>query len=84
MRFNPQLWFGQRELDYIPPHFIKAISPLTPESKLWVISRLAGRYVISKTNIYNGAFFMTDSHDSIFFEENSDAVMYELRWSGQN
>ncbi len=84
MRFNPQLWFGQRELDYIPPHFIKATSLLTPESKLWVVSRLSGRYAISKTNTYNGSFFMSDPLDSIFFEEHSDAVMYELRWSGQN
>jgi hypothetical protein len=80
MIVNPAKWFGTRELSLVPPHFVKANTPLTEKSKLWVISRLEGRYALVA---------MTDDDDLlplpyeyIFFENPAEASMYELRWSG--
>ena len=47
MNVNPYLWFGEREINHIPPHFIKANTLLTDDSLFWVMTKCHGRYAIS-------------------------------------
>ena len=78
--FNPQLWFGARELKFVPPHFIKCSTTVTDESLRWVKNKLSGRFSLSdKLNSEN---FIFDNTITIAFEDPGEAVMYELRWSG--
>lgn len=78
---NPQVWFGDRELKHVPPHFVKAPTPLTTESTQWIYSRLVGRYALSSYLDTNS--FIFESGMYVFFEDPSEAMLYELRWSGQ-
>ena len=82
--FNPQLWFGKRQLNNLPPHFIKATTEPTPESLLWVKTKLSGRYTILENSSSNvvSAMTLVDFHSSIYFEDPKDVMLYELRWSG--
>lgn len=79
-RINPQIWYGNRELDFVPPHFTKCSTPLTTESLLWVHTRLQGRFFI--TSLTNLQTFVLDTTKQIYFEDPAEATMYELRWSG--
>ena len=74
---NLMTWFGQRELDYCPKHFIKTNTQLTKESKLWVLEKLSGRFFISTSEL--SLFF--DSEGVIYFEDPQEAVFYEIAWS---
>lgn len=78
--FNPQLWFGERVLKHVPPHFTKASTPLSDEALLWVNSKLIGRYAMS--TFTDLGTFVFESYTSIHFEDAKEAMMYELRWSG--
>ncbi len=78
--FNPQLWYGERNLTYVPRHFIKAPTTITTESELWVITSLQGRYaIIDDIDFIN---LVMNSNKTIYFEDPKEAMMYELRWSG--
>ncbi len=77
---NPQLWFGEREITHVPPHFKKAPTPLSNESLNWVNSKLTGRYSLSTLSEHEN--FIFESRTYIYFEDSGDAMMYELRWSG--
>jgi hypothetical protein len=83
MNVNPLLWYGERELQHIPPHFTKAHTTLTDESLFWVMTKCHGRYTTTNVN--------EDAEDimsifilarNIYFEDPAEAMMYELRWSG--
>lgn len=78
---NPQVWFGYRQLPYTPKHFVLAKTLLTPESKLWIITKLSGRVSIVQYTDDSTDFFITG--DSYFpaFEDPAEAVLYELYWS---
>jgi len=76
----PTVWYGERKLSHVPPHFVKSASLLTTESLSWVIGRLSGRYAIS--SFTDDVNFFLDSHNYIYFEDPGEAMMYELRWSG--
>jgi hypothetical protein len=80
MNVNPFKWFGTRELSTVPPHFVKASTILSDKAKLWVVSKLVGRYAI--VSITEDTDFIPFPNDYIFFEDPSEAMMYELRWSG--
>ena len=77
---NPQVWYGERELSHVPPHFIKSTTPLTNESLNWVNSKLIGRYSLSTYSEHQN--FVFESRTNIYFEDPGEAMMYELRWSG--
>ena len=81
---NPLAWFGTRRLDVVPRHFIKCPTPRTQESEQWVIVNLKGRYVLSNSQRSLSAAFEVDSHAYFYFEDSKDAMIYELRWSGEN
>lgn len=83
---NPLLWFGEREVKtHVPPHFIKCESQLTEKSKLWVMTKLQGRYsiCIGQDNDDNNSitYIFADKH-FIYFEDPAEATFYELRWAG--
>lgn len=77
---NPQVWFGERELKHVPPHFIRCETPTSDEALLWVDTMLVGRYALSSYT--EDTTFFLDFDTYIYFENPSEATMYELRWSG--
>ena len=72
---NLLTWFGQRELDHCPKHFIKTNTPLTDESHLWILQKLHGRYHIVNNNLD----LFSDPYPC--FEDPQEAILYELTWS---
>lgn len=77
-KIDPGTWFGEREISHAPKHFVVAKTPLTDQSKKWVIDTLKGRYCV-----------ITDFHyiqfenviGQIAFEDPEEVIFYELRWS---
>lgn len=82
MIVNPAKWFGTRELSNVPPHFVQSNTTVTEKSKLWVTSKLQGRYAFATVTDEDDTVlgFLTQEH--IFFEDPAEAMLYELRWSG--
>lgn len=79
---NPQLWFGTREItESIPKHFIRATTPMSEESYIWVVKKLVGRFGTS-IDISKIASFIDETY--VYFEDPKEAMIYELRWSGSN
>lgn len=76
---NLYTWFTNRELDYVPKHFVTADTPLTPEAREWVLEKLSGRFA---TTAYPFDY-ISNSFPSvrIAFEDPKEAVFYELTWS---
>jgi hypothetical protein len=88
--FNPQLWFSKRKLVLIPKHFVRASTPLTEESTIWIEDKLIGRYAISNessrladTATLNNILTFINS-DIIYFEDPKELTLYELYWAGRN
>jgi hypothetical protein len=80
MIVNPSNWFSKREIDHRPPHFVKCDTPITPESRIWVTSKLKGRYaIVHHTDMQT---YIMETRDSVYFEDPAEAMIYELRWSG--
>lgn len=76
---DPAIWFAERQLFYPPVHFVTATTPLTTESKQWVLNNLRGRF--SVTEIYDFFLLTNDSLGIISFEDPKEATLYELKWS---
>lgn len=76
---NPIIWFAERELEYPPAHFIPVATPVTEQSKQWVLDNLTGRFSIT-TEIGDDIFDL-ESLGRISFESPKDAVIFELKWS---
>jgi hypothetical protein len=75
---DPYIWFGKREIDFCPKHFILTTTPLTMNSKQWVLDNLRGRFSIIQSN----QLFLIDYYlGNIAFEDPKDATFYELKWS---
>ena len=75
---DPIVWFSERQVEYAPPHFVMATTPLTDESKQWVLNKLRGRFAIT---LNTDIFSFLESLGNISFEDPSEATLYELRWS---
>lgn len=70
---NLYTWFVERELDFVPEHFVHSSTPITTDSKLWIIEKLTGRYSMSGSSaFFNGA--------TPAFEDPKEALFYELTW----
>lgn len=78
MIINPQSWFGQRELNYCPKHFVKANAKLTDESRLWIFEKLSGRFFITNSSVVASIF---DFDEIIYFEDPQEAMFYDIAWS---
>lgn len=76
---DPQVWFSEREVSYPPQHFISATTPLTHESKQWVLDSLRGRFSVT---LNTSDFFLSISNlGTISFEDPKEVLIYELKWS---
>jgi hypothetical protein len=73
-------WYGQRELTYLPKHFVTASAPLTEESRQWVLDSLSGRFAVVP-NVYNDIIVLDTFLGKIGFEDPKEATLFELRWS---
>jgi len=75
---NPLVWFAERELSYPPLHFVTVTTPVTIESKHWVLDHLSGRFSITPntTDVFN-----LESIGIISFEDPKEAMLFELKWS---
>ena len=78
---NPLVWYSNLEIDTIPPHFVKSSTSVTEDNYFWVKTKITGRYTISAVPI-NDVDMIFDLRPYVFFENPSDAMLYELRWSG--
>jgi hypothetical protein len=74
-KINLYTWHQQRQLDYCPVHFVATSTPLTNESKLWILERLQGRFFLPKV------LSLQNTEASPYFEDSEEAVLYELTWS---
>lgn len=70
---NLYTWFSNRELEYVPEHFVLSSTPLTPEAKEWIKEKLVGRFAI-KGDIF------ANLKRTPAFEDPKEAVFYELTW----
>ena len=88
---NLHTWFTDRELDYCPKHFVKSTTPITKESKLWILERLTGRFYLQSNymkvphmnlNASVGRTIYPNITDEVpYFEDPAEATLYELTWS---
>jgi hypothetical protein len=79
---DPLVWFSNREVSYVPPHFTKTNTPHSDDAYRWVITTLRGRFGISSGRKEVTTKFSTDWVNYFYFEDPAEAMMYELRWSG--
>lgn len=70
---NLETWFTNRELSVNPKHFTQARTPLTPESKAWILEKLHGRFSRCIPTNFIDAVGMCPT-----FEDPKEAVFYEL------
>jgi len=76
---DPIVWFADRQVTYPPVHFVMVSTPLTEESKQWVLDHLRGRFSITMNT---ADFFLNlDSIGHISFEDPKEATIFELKWS---
>lgn len=81
MMFNPLVWFAERELDFVPHHFIKCPTPINFQSKQWVQNKTNGRYTFAPLDPSDR---LVTNVICVYFEDEKDAVMYELIWSSSS
>lgn len=79
---SPIAWFGTRELQTVPRHFVMANTPKTEESYQWVLTKLQGRFSVASDTKPSTA--LLDFTQYFYFEDSAEAMMYELRWSGHS
>lgn len=76
---NLYTWFTDRELNYCPKHFVMTNTPVTSESREWVLEKLSGRFAtVAQPFDYISSNF---PNVRIAFENPKEAVFYELTWS---
>ena len=46
-QIDPASWFTERELKYTPKHFVVSTTPLTVDSKIWILNKLKGRFSVA-------------------------------------
>lgn len=81
VEINPQVWFGERELDYTPKHFVLTKTKLTSESKVWILTKLSGRFSSVQYVDESVNFSILGQDFCPAFEDPAEAVLYELYWS---
>lgn len=82
---NPTTWYSDRELSFTPTHFVVATTPVTIESKLWILDNLQGRFsvmsVIEHDNLFHSIVTLQSMDGVPAFEDPKEAMLYELKWS---
>lgn len=76
---NPLIWYTDRELKIVPPHFVKCPTTVTEDSLFWIRNKTTSRYVlvddVTTPNVIS-------NEKLVYFESQKDATIYELMWSG--
>jgi hypothetical protein len=80
-QIDPTSWFTERELKYTPKHFVVSNTPLTVDSKIWILNKLKGRFSITLTEDTIDDFLVFHSMGNPAFEDPKEAIFYELTWS---
>ena len=80
-QIDPTSWFSERELKYTPKHFIVSKTPLTNESKIWILNKLKGRFSVTFTEDTIDDFLVLHLIGNPAFEDPKEAIFYELTWS---
>lgn len=83
MNINPVIWFSERELKFVPKHFIKCPSLTTAESRHWIYNKSQGRFAFSEgvARDFKALVLNTMNEHYVYFEDRADATMYELLWT---
>jgi hypothetical protein len=77
---DPLQWFSNRELPFKPCHFYITKTPVTSESKKWILNKLRGRYCfVGISGFEEDVLFDINTYPA--FEDQAEAVLYELTWS---
>jgi hypothetical protein len=71
-------WYIDRELPFVPKHFVRAPSPVSEDALFWVKTKLRGRYALK--TIFTDLIVFTNCQ-AIYFEDPAECTMYELKWS---
>jgi len=75
-------WYESRELSYCPKHFVISNTPLTEESKNWILNKLSGRFCLLPSNNFDDILILDfNIIGQVAFEDSKEAVLYELTWS---
>jgi hypothetical protein len=77
-QIDPYIWFGNRQVDFCPKHFVLSNTPLSIDSKQWVLDNIKGRFCIVPAS---QLFLIEFNLGNIAFENPKDAMFYELKWS---
>ena len=80
-QIDPIAWFTERELKYTPKHFVVSKTPLTNESKIWILNKLKGRFSVTYVDDSVDDFLVFYSMGNPAFEDPKEAIFYELTWS---
>lgn len=85
-RVNPITWYSEREIKQYPKHFVVANTPITKESKLWILNTLQGRFTLVKKENHEDTkddwiTTLYDLQSYPAFEDPKEATLYELTWS---
>jgi len=70
---NLSQWFLERELNFVPNHFVRSNTPLNGEAYTWIIEKLVGRFSLISGGIGGSSFPA--------FEDPEEAVFYELKFA---
>jgi hypothetical protein len=73
---NYETYFSNRQVDFLPKHFLVSKTPVTKESLSWIYEKLHGRFYLknASTNIF-------DFERYPCFENPAEMSMYEIAWS---
>ena len=77
MMVNPLIWYAERELDFVPRHFVKCPTPVNQQALHYIQNKTVGRYALGSDNSVD-----FDFTTYVYFEDEREATMYELIWAG--
>lgn len=85
---DPQQWFGDRLLSHTPIHFTICQTPCTDQSKIWIFTKLKGRFAFvdhieneMDTSLNTISILALFTNGVPAFEDPNEALMYELTWA---
>jgi|688.fasta_scaffold393818_2 hypothetical protein len=81
---NVYTWFSNRELNYIPAHFVVVDTLITQESKQWILEKLTGRFCLVEIPNYTDLNIASNPWAfgySPAFENPQEATYFQLMWN---
>lgn len=71
----------EREVKNFPRHFVVTKTPITQESKQWILESLTGRFCIVSSLEIEDKMLLGFPVEIPAFEDPKEATFYELKWS---